>query len=156
MVKSTDLENRCLTLLIWHRVEIRDEVNVFTCSLNVRFESSMIPRSLTKGTGARFLPRKGTLTSGILLNSCRIPNKISLVLLGLMSSWLVQHQAAMRRRSPVTLVRQESMSLDGTKGKPCYHRHMTRHLKIWQRRVGHSCRHWTGAALRWTPEVRHV
>ena len=46
----------------------------------------MIPRSLTKGTGARFWPRKGTLTSGIFLNSCRIPNKISLVLLGLMSS----------------------------------------------------------------------
>ena len=73
-----------------------------TCSLNVRFESSMIPRSLTKGTGARFWPRKGTLTSGILLNSCRIPKKISLVLLGLMSSLLVQHKAAMRRRSSVT------------------------------------------------------
>ena len=72
----------------------------------------MIPRSLTKGTGARFLPRKGTLTSGILLNSCRIQNKISLVLLGLMSSLLVQHKAAMRRRSSVTFVRQESMSLD--------------------------------------------
>ena len=30
----------------------------------------MIPRSLTEGTGARFWPRKGTLTSGILLSSC--------------------------------------------------------------------------------------
>ena len=156
MVKSTDLENRCLTLVIWHRVEIRDEVNVFTCLLNVRFESSMIPRSLTKGTGARFWPRKGTLTSGILLNSCRIPNKISLVLLGLTSSLLVQHQAAMRRRSSVTLVRQESSPWMRTKGKPWYHRHMTRHLKIWQRRVSHSCRDWTGAALKWTPEVSHV
>ena len=90
----------------------KGRINVFTCSLNVRFESSMIPRSLTKGTGARFWPRKGTLTSGILLNSCCIPNKISLVLLGLMSGLLVQHQAAIRRRFSVTLVRQESMSLD--------------------------------------------
>ena len=57
-MKSTDLENRCLTLLIWHRVEIRDKVNVFSCSLNVRSESSMIPRSLTMGTGATFWPRK--------------------------------------------------------------------------------------------------
>ena len=61
-------------------------------SLNVRFESSMIPSYLTEGTGAKFWPRKGTLTSRILLNSCRIPNKMSLVLLGLMSSLLVQHQ----------------------------------------------------------------
>ena len=62
----------------------------------------MIPRSLTEGTGARFWPRKETLTSEILLNSCCIPNKMSLVLLGLMSSLLVQHQAAVRRRSSVT------------------------------------------------------
>ena len=59
----------------------------------------MIPRSLTEGTGARFWPRKGSLTSGILLSSCRIPNKMSLVLLVLMSSLLVLHQAAMGRRS---------------------------------------------------------
>ena len=110
MMKSTDLENRCLTLLIWHRVEMRDEVNVFTRLLNVRVESSMIPRSLTKGKEARFWPRKGTLTSGILLISCRIPNTIGLVLRGLMTSLLVQHQAAMRRRSSVTLVRQKTIA----------------------------------------------
>ena len=63
-----------------------------SCSLNVRFESSMTPRYLTEGTGAKFWPRRGTLTSRILLNSCRIPNKMSLVLLGLMSSLLVKHQ----------------------------------------------------------------
>ena len=72
----------------------------------------MIPRSLTTGTAARFWPRKGNLTYKILLNISHIPNKISLVLLGLMSSLLVQHQAAMSRRSSVTLDRQESMSLD--------------------------------------------
>ena len=63
-----------------------------SCSLNVRFESSMIPRYLTDGTGAKFWPRKGTLTPGILLNSCRILNKMSLVSLEFMSSLLVQHQ----------------------------------------------------------------
>ena len=41
MVVSTDLENKCLTLLIWHRIEIRDEVRVLTCSLKVRLESNM-------------------------------------------------------------------------------------------------------------------
>ena len=61
----------------------------------------MIPRSLTEGTVSRFWPRKGTLTSGILLSSCRVPNKMSLVLLGFMSSLLVQHQAAKRRSSSV-------------------------------------------------------
>ena len=63
-----------------------------SCSLHVGFESRMIPRYLIEGTGAKFWPRKGTLTSGILLNSCHIPNKMSLVLLGLISSLLVQHQ----------------------------------------------------------------
>ena len=63
-----------------------------SCSLNVRFESSMIPRYLTDGMGAKFWPRKGTLTPGILLNSCRILNKMSLVSLEFMSSLLVQHQ----------------------------------------------------------------
>ena len=37
---------------------------------------------------------------------------MSLVLLGLISSLLVQHQVMMRRRSLVTMVRQESMSLE--------------------------------------------
>lgn len=47
---STDLENKYLTLLIWHRIEIRDEVRVLTYSLKVRFESNIIPRSLTEDT----------------------------------------------------------------------------------------------------------
>ena len=51
MVVSTDLENRCLTLFIWHKIEIRDKVRVLTCSLKVRFESKIIPRSLTEDTG---------------------------------------------------------------------------------------------------------
>ena len=59
MVVSTDLENKCLTLLIRHRIEIR----VLTCSLKVRFESNIIPRSLTEDTGINCCPRKGTLIS---------------------------------------------------------------------------------------------
>ena len=61
MVVSTDLENKCLTLPIWHRIEIRDEVRVLTCSLKVRLESNIIPRSLTEDTGINCCPRKGTL-----------------------------------------------------------------------------------------------
>ena len=82
---------------------------MFTCSLNVRFESSMIPRSLTEGTGAKFWPRKGT--SGILLNSCRIPNKMTLVLLGLMSSLLVQHQPDFSQAGVNVLERERKVNL---------------------------------------------
>ena len=51
MVVSTDLENKRLTLLVWHRIEIRDKVRVSTCSLKERFESNIVPRSLTEDTG---------------------------------------------------------------------------------------------------------
>ena len=82
-----------------------------SCSLNVRSESSMIPRYLTEGTGAKFWPRKGTLTSGILLNSCRIPHKMSLVLLGLMSSLLVQHQEDFRQSGVNVLERERKVNV---------------------------------------------
>ena len=42
MVVSTDLENKCLTLLIWHRIEIRDEVRILTSSLKVKLKSNLI------------------------------------------------------------------------------------------------------------------
>ena len=99
MVVSTDLENKCLTLLIWHRIEIRDEVRVLTCSLKVRLESNIIPRSLTEDTGINCCPRKGTLISSTLLKSCFVPKRISLVLSGLISNLFVQHQEAISRRS---------------------------------------------------------
>ena len=82
-----------------------------SCSLNVRFESSMIPRYLTEGTGSKFWPRKGTLTSGILLNSCRISNKMSLVLLGLMSSLLVQHQEDFSQSGVNVLEREQKVNV---------------------------------------------
>ena len=41
MVVSTDLENRCLTLLIWHRIEIRDEVGSFTSYKNQISDSTV-------------------------------------------------------------------------------------------------------------------
>ena len=76
---STDLEKRCLTLFIWHKIEIRDEVRVLTYSLKVRFESKIIFRSLTEDTGIKCCPRKGTLMSGTLLKSCFVPKRISCV-----------------------------------------------------------------------------
>ena len=79
MVVSTDLENKCLTLLIWHRIEIRDEVRVLTCSLKVRFESNIIPMSLNEDTGVKCCPIKGILISSTLLKSFYVPKRISLV-----------------------------------------------------------------------------
>ena len=96
MVVSTDLENNCLILLIWHRIEIGDEVRVLTCSLKVSIESNIIPRSLTEDTGINCCPRKGTLISSTLLKSCFVPKRISLVLSGLISNLFVQHQEAIR------------------------------------------------------------
>lgn len=112
MVVSTDLENKCLALLIWHRVEIRDEVRVLTCSLKVRFESNIIPRSLTEDTGIKCCPRKGTLISGTPLKSYFVPKRISLVLSGLISNLFVHHQEAISRRSSETFARQESILFD--------------------------------------------
>ena len=105
-----------------------------------KIESSVIPRSLTEGTGARIWPRKELWHPNFC---CCVPNKMSLVLLGLMNSLLVERQAAMVRRSSETLIRQEPMSLNENER---YHRHMNLPLKIWQQRVSHG----------WTPEVRHV
>ena len=105
----TDLENKCLTLLIWHRIEIRDEVRVLTCSLKVRFESNIIPRSLTEDTGIKCCPGKGTQISSTLLKSCFVPKRISLVLSGLISHLFVQHQEAISRRSSETFAMQESV-----------------------------------------------
>ena len=112
MVVSTDLENKCLTLLIWHRIEIRDEVRVLTCSLKVSIESNIIPRSLTEDTGINCCPRKGTLISSILLKSCFVPRRISLVLSRLISNLFVKHQEAISRRSSETFARQELMFSD--------------------------------------------
>jgi len=112
MVVSTDLENKCLTLLIWHRIEIRDEVRVLTYSLKVRFESNIIPRSLTEDTGINCCLRKGTLISGTLLKSFFVPKRISLVLSGLISNLFVQHQEAISRRSSETFARQELIFSD--------------------------------------------
>ena len=109
MVVSTDLENKCLTLLIWRRIEIRD---VLTCSLKVRFESSIIPRSLTENTGINCRPRKRTLISSTLLKSCFVPKRISSVLSGLISNLFVQHQEAISRRSSETFARRELMFSD--------------------------------------------
>ena len=112
MMVSTDLKNKCLTLLIWHRIETRDEVRVLTCSLNVRFESSVIPRSLTEDTGVKCCPIKGILISSTLLKSRFVPKRISLVLSGLISNLFVQHKEAISRRSSETFARQETMFFD--------------------------------------------
>ena len=71
-----------------------------------------MPKSLTEDTGIRSWPRKGILASLTLLRSCLVLNKISLVLLRLISNWSEQHQLAIWRRSSVILARQESVFLN--------------------------------------------
>ena len=101
----------CLILLIWHNMDSRDDVNVFTRSLKLRYEPSVMPKSLTEDTGVSSWSRKGTLMSDTLLRSCLVPKKMSLVLLGFISNWCEQHHPAMRRRSSVIFTRQEFMFL---------------------------------------------
>ena len=97
-------------MLIWQRIERRDEVRVLTCSLKVWFESNIIPRSLTEDTGVKCCPIKGTLISGTLLKSCFVPKRISLVLSGLISNLFVQHQEAIE-----SLSKNESNGNDDTR-----------------------------------------
>ena len=85
---------------------------MLTCSLKVRLESNIIPRSLTEDTGINCCPRKGTLISSTLLKSCFVPKGISLVVSGLISNLFVQHQEAISRRSSETFARQELMFFD--------------------------------------------
>ena len=75
MVDKTGLANRCLTQLIWHNMDRRDDVKVFTRSLKLGLESSVMPKSLTEGTGVSSWSRKGTLMSDTLLRSCHVPKK---------------------------------------------------------------------------------
>ena len=48
---STFLGNNCFTLFIWQSEDIRDDVKLATCSLNVKPESKSIPTSLHDATG---------------------------------------------------------------------------------------------------------
>ena len=115
--------------LAWDRNKRRGQsVNVF---IKVRFESKIIPSSLTEDTGIKCCPRKGTLMSSNLLKSCFIPKRISLVLSGLISKLFVEHQEAISRRSSKTFARQESMFSDEHERKTFVSstiQHMTLHL----------------------------
>ena len=48
---STFLGNKCFTLFIWQSEDIRDDVKLATCSLNVKLESKSIPTTLHEATG---------------------------------------------------------------------------------------------------------
>ena len=51
IVCSTSREKRCRTLLIWHSIENKEELSVDKWSLNDMFESSIMAKSFTCGTG---------------------------------------------------------------------------------------------------------
>ena len=51
IVGSTSREKRCRTLLIWHSIENKEELSLDIWSLNDMFESSIMAKSFTCGTG---------------------------------------------------------------------------------------------------------
>ena len=51
IVCSTSREKRCRTLLIWHSIENKEELSLDIWSLNDMFESSVMAKSFTCGTG---------------------------------------------------------------------------------------------------------
>ena len=64
MVVSTDLENKCLTLLIWRRIEIRDEVRVLTCQNDEDMASAQIS-ALQKSMEQGFSRMAESLTTAL-------------------------------------------------------------------------------------------
>ena len=69
MVVSTDLENRCLTLFIWHKIEIRDEVRVLTCSLRECMRTAQIGPDVRLGV----CRRQHGLVGGKLDSQAQVP-----------------------------------------------------------------------------------
>ena len=54
----TSLVNKCVTLLISHKLESRENAKVEMCSERGKFESRIIPRSLSEER-SQFLPEEG-------------------------------------------------------------------------------------------------
>ena len=67
----TSLVNKCVTLLISHKLESRENAKVEMCSERGKFESRIIPRSLSDERGVNSCPRKGTVTCCSLETSWR-------------------------------------------------------------------------------------
>ena len=95
----TSLVNRCLTLLIWHKLESREDGTVEMCSVKVKFESRIIPRSLADEAGVNSWPRKGTVKCGSLETSWRVPNNTRFLFSGFINNWFAQHHPATSSRS---------------------------------------------------------
>ena len=107
------MENRWRTLLIWHKLDSKDDDNDEMWLLNVKPESRVTPRSLADETGHSCCPRKDTVTSGSFDTSCRVSKTTSLVLSGFIGRWFAQHQPAIFSRSSETCCIQELYRLYG-------------------------------------------
>ena len=64
------------------------------CSLNVRQESSVTPKSFSKGTGVISFPRNCIGGTSTFARACLEPNNKNLILSGFISRLLEQQQAA--------------------------------------------------------------
>ena len=113
MISSKFLGNKCLTLLIWQKDDIREDVRLLIRSLKVKLESSTMPRSLHNETGFRFFPRKSTERSGKRQTFWGTPNNASFVFTELMRREWEQHHCATRLRSAEIWDTPTLMSLSG-------------------------------------------
>ena len=86
------LSKICLTRLIWPNRDMQEDTVETVCSLYVKLESSVTPRSLAALTGSSSFPNRNSLKSLTLAVICRLPNITSFVLSGLSKSWLSKHQ----------------------------------------------------------------
>ena len=64
------------------------------CSLYVRQESSVTPKSFAKGTGVSSFPRNCIGGTSTFARACLEPKNKNLILSGFISRLLEQHQAA--------------------------------------------------------------
>ena len=82
------------------------------CSLYVKCESRITPRSFALNTGLISLPRnERVIDEGSFFNSWGVPIRRNLVFSGLISNSLVEHHLATRRRSSSRFALAEMVSL---------------------------------------------
>ena len=95
-VKSLKKISPQLLLLSNHLKVVNHEMHEDTvekrCSLHVKLESSVMPRSLAALTSSSSFPKRNSLKSLTLAVICRLPNITNFVLSGLSKSSLSKHQ----------------------------------------------------------------
>jgi hypothetical protein len=88
MMCNASLEKRLRVLFTWYMHNIGTWENLYTCSLNEKLQSDMIPKSTTLDTETNSWLKNGirmSSTASVFHGSCFLPKAINSVFLG----WLV-------------------------------------------------------------------